>query len=208
MRVAVGVISGVVAIVGTTLCHADSFPERRPGLWEISTQGVSMKQCIDQKTDQEMMKRAAEFNGAGKSTCSKNEFKATTSGYETNSVCSVGGSTVTSRGVFTGDFSRAYSGTITTSFNPPMFGQKESQAVVSAKWLGDCGSELKPGDMVLPNGMKMNMDVAAQQAKQAAQMLNNPEFAKMVGQGQQGLSADQNEALAEAMRKLGKEWDK
>jgi hypothetical protein len=207
MRVAMWVISGIAATTVSAICCADTLPERRPGLWEISAQGISMKQCIDKKTDQEMMKRAAEFNGAGESGCSKNEFKATASGYETNSVCLVSGSTVTSRGIFTGDFSKQYSGTITTSFSPPLFGQKESQATVAAKWLGECGSDLKPGDMVMPNGMKMNMEIAAQQAKQAAQMLNNPEFGKMVAGAQQGLSAEQNKALAEAMQKLGKEWE-
>jgi hypothetical protein len=180
MRLLVIGAVGMVAVLTVAVSHADELPQRRPGLWEIRTEGMAMKQCIDQQTDKEMMKRAAEFNGGGRSSCSKNEVVATANGYEISSICTAAGSTITSHGVFSGDFSKAYSGTVTTSMKPPLFGRTEDQTKISAEWLGECGPDLKPGDMVMPNGMKVNMEIAAQQAKKAAEMLNSPEFAKMM----------------------------
>jgi hypothetical protein len=38
-----------------------------------------------------------------------------------------------------------------------MMGRKEGTAIVEAKWVGPCKAGQKPGDMMMPNGMKMNV---------------------------------------------------
>jgi hypothetical protein len=107
------------------------------------------------------------------SKCSKNEFKKTATGFETSAECQAGTSTMVSHGVFTGDFTSSYSGEVKTSFTPPLFGQGTSTLSIAAKFLGPCTGGLKPGDILLDNGMKTNVDTAAAQAKQAAQMFKN-----------------------------------
>jgi len=34
----------------------------------------------------------------------------------------------------------------------------EGAAVIQARWVGPCKADQKPGDMILPNGMKINVN--------------------------------------------------
>ncbi len=43
------------------------------------------------------------------------------------------------------------------SYNPPLMGRSESATTMEAKWIGPCKADQKPGDMVMPNGTKVNM---------------------------------------------------
>jgi hypothetical protein len=195
----------------TPPASADSLPSRKPGLWEISIsteiQGdshpVKMKQCTDEAADAKLMQAGNDIQG--QSMCSKNEITKTEQGYSISSICTHAGSKVSSEGAFTGDFSSEYSGDITTSFDPPVFGQKESKTTIRAKWLGACSDDMRPGDMILPNGMKMNVDKAAQSAKQAAKMLNNPEIAHAIQQMPKGLNKEMESAMKEMMQQMGTE---
>ena len=56
---------------------------------------------------------------------------------------------------------------------------------------------MDPGDMVLPNGMRMSLDQAQQSAKMASQMMNNPEMAKAMRE------VMNNPAMKDVMKQLG-----
>ena len=92
-----------------------------------------------------------------KETCSKNEIKRSGNRMTIDSVCKFGESTATSHSVFTGSFDSAYRVETKSSYDPPMMGMKEGSVVMEAKWLGPCKADQRPGDMILGNGMKMNM---------------------------------------------------
>jgi hypothetical protein len=157
---------------------------------------MKMTQCTDETTDAKLMQAGNDIQD--QAACSKNDVTKTSSGYKISSVCKVAGSTVSSEGTFAGDFSSEYTGDITTSFNPPVFGQKGSTTTIRAKWLGACPAGMQPGDMLLPNGMKMNVDQAAQSAKQAAKILDNPEIA----QAMKGMTKGFNEEMADGMKEM------
>ena len=59
--------------------------------------------------------------------------------------------------VMSGDFNSAYRMESKSSYNPPLMGRSEGTSVVEARWVGPCKADQKPGDMVMPNGMKMNV---------------------------------------------------
>jgi hypothetical protein len=203
----------VVTAIGSAFsAQADSFPSRKPGLWEMTVreQGTSeahtVKQCTDAKTDEKMMKAGSELGGAGQKKCAKNEFHKTSSGYESEAECTYVGSTMVSKGVYIGDFATSYSGVITTTFRPALFGKEGSKTEVSAKYLGACSGDMKPGDMVM-NGMKINVDTVAAEAKQAAAMMDDPKFAeamqnaaKMMGKGKGGIDPARLEAMQKSMQ--------
>jgi len=190
------------------VAQADSLPTRKPGLWEISVSTGSesaghqtkMKQCTDEKTDAKMLQIGADAQG--RATCSKNEISRTSDGYSLTSVCSLSGSTITSKGSFTGDFSKSYSGELTTTFEPPLFGQTSSSTRMNAVWLGDCTGGLKPGDIVMPNGTKTNIDRAVASAKQATEMLNSPELANAMKQLQHGMDGQSQAALQQMLGQM------
>jgi len=74
-----------------------------------------------------------------------------------DSVCKIGSTTATSHAVMSGDFSSAYRMESKSTYSPPLMGRAEGSAVIEAKWIGPCKAGQKPGEMIMSNGMKMNV---------------------------------------------------
>jgi hypothetical protein len=72
-----------------------------------------------------------------------------------DSACTIGGKATTTHSVITGSFDSAYTMTV-TSQNESVPGGSTTM-MMSAKWLGPCAANQKPGDMIMGNGMKMNI---------------------------------------------------
>jgi len=66
---------------------------------------MTMQQCTDETTDKEM---STSFSPMGKEMCSKQDIQKTATGYVSDSVCGIGGMSITSRAEITGDFNSAY----------------------------------------------------------------------------------------------------
>ena len=64
-----------------------------------------MQHCTDETTDKEM---STAFSPMAKEICSKRDIQKTATGYVSDSVCGVGGVTMTSHSEITGDFNSAY----------------------------------------------------------------------------------------------------
>jgi hypothetical protein len=141
---------------------AVELPTRKSGLWELKmlregspTPEMTMQQCTDETTDKQM---TANFSPMAKQNCSKNDTEQTATGYVTDSVCSFGGSTLTSHSEITGDFNSAYAVKVTShSDKPPAGVPGDSTVTLQAKWLGDCGKDQRPGDIVMPGGFRLNI---------------------------------------------------
>ena len=128
-------------------------PKRKSGLLDLSMKmntssaPMRMQQCVDEKSD-DLMRQQGEQQSHAK--CSKNTVDKSGNRITTESVCKFGETTATTKAVFTGDFTTAYRGEISSSFNPPMHGMKESNQAIDAKWLGPCKPGQKPGDVIMP----------------------------------------------------------
>ena len=75
-------------------------------------------------------------------------------GYVTDSICGVAGVTIASHAEITGDFNSAYT---VTSTSRSERGPAGGTTTIEAKWLGACKADQKPGDIMMPGGMKMNI---------------------------------------------------
>ena len=150
----------LAALMPAADAAAVELPVRKAGLWEMkmvrtggSVPDMTMQHCTDASTDKQM---STSFS-PGKETCAKQDIQKTATGYVSDSVCSVAGMTVTSHAEITGDFNSAYT-VKSTAHSERSGGQaRESTTTVEAKWLGACKSDQKPGDIVMPGGMKMNI---------------------------------------------------
>ncbi len=137
----------------------DALPRRQPGLWEhrmqMSTTGNfthAMQVCTDDKLDD-----LARQQGA--SSCTKQSIRREGDRVLIDSVCQSGGSTVTTHGSFSGDFSTHFVGQTTTTFSPPLNGMSKTTMRMDARRLGPCKAGQKPGDMMmqgLPGGINLN----------------------------------------------------
>jgi hypothetical protein len=98
------------------------------------------------------------FSPSGKDVCSKQDIQKTATGYVSDTVCGVAGMTITSHAEITGDFNSAYTVKSTShSERGPSGVPRDSTTMIEAKWLGACKSDQKPGDIVMPGGVKMNI---------------------------------------------------
>jgi hypothetical protein len=139
-------------------------PPRKPGLWEMTMSSSARgegaqapmvtQQCIDAATDKAMREMG---QGVNKDMCSKNEVTSSGGTMRLESVCKMGQTTATTRGTVTGDFTQNYRMDMQVNYNPPLMGKSEHSMSIQAKWLGPCKADQKPGDMILPGGMKMNV---------------------------------------------------
>ena len=184
---------------------ADNFPPRRPGLWEIAIgtgQGPTshkMSQCIDKETDAKLQENVMAGPGGASQKCSKNELKPISGGYQIHSECEFAGTTATSNGTFLGDFNSEYKADISITYSPPIFGQGAGKVTMNGKWLGECPSNMKPGDMKMPNGKMLNLLALQKQVAGATQMLENPATRNALKEAVKGIDPKQLEALAKGM---------
>jgi uncharacterized protein DUF3617 len=154
-RAGVALFLSVVCALQAYSAYALDLPSRKAGLWEINTgvgdRAVKLQQCVDAATDHAMQTAGS---GMPQRDCSKRDVQKSGDTTTIDAVCTVAGKTRTSHVVITGSFDSGYTMTVT--------GQTEGQparppVTISAKWLGPCAADQKPGDTIMPNGMKMNI---------------------------------------------------
>jgi hypothetical protein len=152
-------VTSILVVICAMPALADEMPSRKPGLWEVkmnvenlNAPGQVIQQCIDATTDQ-MMQSSASPNSQG--ACSKRDVQRSANSITIDSTCTVAGKTITAHSVITGSFDSAYTMTV-TSQGEAMPGGKMTMTM-SAKWLGQCTADQKPGDMIMGNGRKINI---------------------------------------------------
>ena len=138
---------------------ATELPSRKAGLWEVKTSienrtgpGMTVQQCTDASTDQMMQSSAGPLAQAA---CSRLDVQKSGATVTIDSACTVAGKTATSHAVVTGSFDSAYTMTV-TSQSDALPGGKMTMTT-AAKWLGPCAADQKPGDIIMGNGLKMNI---------------------------------------------------
>jgi hypothetical protein len=152
-------VFGAECLICVQAAHALDMPQRRPGLWELRMNfddrrlpAQVIKQCIDAASDKLMN---SNFSGPGAAKCAKQDVSHAGATMTVDSVCEVAGATTTSHAVITGSFDSAYTVDVTTTQQggrrPP------THMKIAAKWLGPCQAGQRPGDMIMSNGMKMNV---------------------------------------------------
>ena len=157
-----GLVGGVaLTIAAAAMAQGMVVPARKPGFWEQTMtmetgRGMTMKSqlCTDATVEKKM---SVMGQGMASSNCSQTNMRKTPTGFAFESTCNVAGHTTVSSGVVTGDFQGGYHMDISSTSNPPIAGKGESKMHIDAKWLGPCPAGRKPGDMVMPGGMVVNV---------------------------------------------------
>ena len=116
------------------------------------------KQCIDASTDKAMLDAGNNLKSGMGVNCTKNESKKDGEKFIIETDCMMNNTRMVSNIVFEGDFNSAYISTMNTKYDPSFMGQTSMKVVTTAKYEGPCQDGQLPGDMILPNGMKMNLN--------------------------------------------------
>ena len=150
-------IGGLLGVLIFAACvHADEAPPpRKPGLWEMTMTPdagatKTMRLCLDESFEKQLMSKGADKADA----CSRHDTHRQGGAFVMNSVCLIMGSQQTAHSVTTFDGDSAYTTVIEANFDPPFLGKTGTKLAQTGKWLGECGPDLKPGDMVV-NGVKV-----------------------------------------------------
>jgi hypothetical protein len=157
-----GLALGLLALVPASGARADDLPIRKAGLWEMKVMrtgspmpDMTMQQCTDESTDKEM---STAFAPMSKDICSKKDIQKTATGYVSDSVCGMAGVSIASHSEITGDFNSAYTvKTVSHTAGGPAAVKGDHETMIEAKWLGACKADQKPGDIVMPGGLKVNL---------------------------------------------------
>ena len=144
-----------ILVLGVASASAAEVPSRKAGLWDLTTKTpdgrtVSIQQCVDAKTDAAMQ---AMSGGMAQRACSKRDVQRSGDTITIDSVCTIAGRTRTAHAVITGSFDSTYTMVLTSQGE----GTATRTTTMTAKWAGPCAADQKPGDMIMANGMKINI---------------------------------------------------
>jgi len=182
---------GLSCLLASTASWADdSLPHRKSGLWETTMQmpgmpgggGMSSSQCIDEKTDEAMQKKAMSGGERGEQNCRQTSLKRSGNMVDMVADCSSaeGKSHIVSH--YSGDMQGSYAGDTVITFDPPRHGRSEMRMAMQAKYAGACPADMKPGDMRtggarpgMPAGMDMSkiMNMSPEERKQMIEQMKN-----------------------------------
>lgn len=155
-------------ILTATFAQAQEVPRRKSGLWELKrtsslSQGEAsvFQMCVDQASDDPLRQLAENMKHA---TCKSSNVRRSGDKVTVDAVCRIGRNqpiTATTHAVLTGSFDSAYTIESKSTFDPPWQGNAQGSALLEAKWTGPCKADQRAGDLVLPNGMKVNLNKAS-----------------------------------------------
>ena len=153
----------VLLALGVTFAgssHALDLPKRKSGLWEMTMIGdqtngqpQTVTTCVEQKTDTGL---TSSFGGKIPKNCKQPTLKKSAGSFIITSACKFTDSNVTTVAILSGDTNSAYKIDRTSTYTPPNKGRKESKQSITAKWLSACKADQRPGDMIMPDGSKIN----------------------------------------------------
>jgi Protein of unknown function (DUF3617) len=160
MRI-VGAISLLVGLVfAPSMSAAESaLPSRKPGLWQVKTiidhrdaQARTVEQCIDGATDEMLQSNAGPIAA---SACLRRNVTRAENSMSIDSTCTLGGKPATAHAVISGSLDSAYTMQVTSESGDLPGGKMVM--MMEAKWLGPCAADQKPGDVIMGNGVKVNI---------------------------------------------------
>ncbi len=165
MRPTAILLAAALAAPLTAGAQTLDLPARKAGLWEIAMatekpKGVppfTTKVCLDPATDRELMDYGLKLAGGKcKSLTSRRQGQS----YVIDADCSIAGAASRTRIVIAGDFGSAYTlrveGTV-EGLPASGKGPQSTQMTQTATWKSAECPGMKPGDMTMPGGLKVNI---------------------------------------------------
>jgi len=157
-------IAGSIGLPSLSSAQDIELPARKSGQWEIkmvsetpgAPPGMAIIACVDAASDAEMMRAGLSMT---KEMCPQQEMKREGDTIVIDTKCKMGPMETESHSVISGDFQSAYTVVTTTETSgglAAMAGTNMSKQ--EARWVSaECSDGLKPGDMLMPGGMKTNI---------------------------------------------------
>ena len=176
--VAILLTAAGAAVAATIAAHAQAIdlPTRKPGLWDMKMvtekpagiPGFRAQMCIDAATDKDLFDFGLKMS---KDSCRRYEVKRTGSAWLIDADCNIGPVKSATKTTISGDFQSSIDARIEglTEGLPGTKGPQATLITQTATWTSACSNGMKPGDIVLGGGLRMNV----RQVKELRKMLPN-----------------------------------
>ncbi len=144
----------VLTVTAAGIASADTPPQQRTGLWKASMTMMgnpfTTESCITAASQAKMSVFSSQTR---QKNCSSSSISRNADGsWSYKSTCKFGnGAAHTSHAVIRGDFNSKLTLVMTTE------GRSTPDMTMTMTWLGECKPGMKGGDVIMSNGMKMNM---------------------------------------------------
>ncbi len=202
-----------LAAVATALA-GPTFPARKPGLWEMRStekngarESISVQQCADAATDKALQEYGLNQPKMNRKFCKEDMRNEAGKMLVHTEVCKQSDTTMTRRIVISGDFNVAYRVESHTVYEPaPKPAPRNDDIVAEMRWMGACPAGMKPGDMLMPGGMKMNVVDMTNLA--AAAGVGKPARAGAAGKSGEMTMPDGSKVDVDAMMRMAAEMQK
>jgi hypothetical protein len=132
---------------------------RKPGLWEVRTTIENnsaparvVQQCIDAATDALSQSITGPFSPA---VCAERKVQRSADAITVDSTCSIANKPASARAVVTGSFDSAY--TMKVVAEGDLLPGGKMTMTMEGRWLGACAADQRPGDIIMGNGVKINI---------------------------------------------------
>ena len=140
-------------------------PHQKLGLWQqvITTSGknISDQVCLDPASEEKLSALRSQFSNT---SCRSTQVNHNRDGWSIDSTCEPRkGWKTTSHIVVTGDFNSKFTAVINSTTTGAAFGAANGthQTTLVSTWLGPCKPGQRGGDVIMSNGMKINILDAA-----------------------------------------------
>ena len=110
--------------------------------------------CLDKHTQRNVLDQLV---FAMPRMCSRYQYGMRSGRFVTDTSCTLGASTIEGRTETTFYRDTAYHTEVVGRVGPTGRLAEQQRAVIDARHVGACPSSMKPGDMVLPNGLTLNL---------------------------------------------------
>ena len=163
MKVFIAVIAGIAIVAaGAALAETQALPHQKPGLWQQSfssgTTKISDQVCLDAASEAKLSAFGSQMQNK---LCSSQIVSRTgANSWNVVSVCELKpGSKITTHVAITGDFNSKFSAVMNvTATGAPLDAAHNTQKTVfNTEWLGPCKHGQKGGDVIMSNGVKVNV---------------------------------------------------
>lgn len=172
-------VTAAIAVAAAMTAQAQTIdlPPRKPGQWDMKmvtekpagAPAFGAQMCIDAATDKDMMEFGLKMS---KDSCKRYDVKRTGATWVIDAECAFGKIKSTTKTTISGDFQSSITVRVegvTDGFPGAGSGPQPTLITQTAKWMGACADGMRPGDIMLGGGIRMNI----QQVKDLQKMIPN-----------------------------------
>jgi Protein of unknown function (DUF3617) len=166
-RIALFLAAAVVAMAATLAAAAQTIdlPPRKAGQWEVrmvtekpaSGPSMNAQMCIDAATDRDLMDFGLKMS---KDSCKRYDVKRAGAAWVIDAECTFGPVKSVTKTTISGDFQSTVTvrteGT-TEGFPGAGSGPQPTLMTQTARWVGACADGMRPGDISMGGGIRMNV---------------------------------------------------